>query len=432
MTRKNKHMTLSDRIEIEKGIDEGHSKTSIASKIGKQPSTVGKEIKRNLRITHRFSLPMECSAYQHCRRGRNCEEGCPDFVPFVCQRRDRSPGACNGCSSYSHCRFTKYRYIARDAQSRYLETLRDSREGVDLTSTEAIEMADIVAPLLRKGQSPYVIVTNNPDLGISEKTLYNYIEQGVFEFAGIDCTSLRRQAGRKMPKKRRQAYKKRHDRTYLNGRTYDSYRKYMDDNPDASVLQMDTVYSDETNGPFMQTFKLVDFGLLLEVYHDTKTAKDMADGLNFLEEEILGKEMFGKYVSCILTDRGSEFTDAGHLEHRADGTFRCPVFYCDPMRSNQKGSLENNHHEVRYIFPRAEKDLRRLGLTDQDSLRIAINSINSYVLKNKHGKTPYEVVRFEAPDLYKALGRNGYRQLAKNEINLTRTCILDWKKNHEK
>ena len=36
MTRKNKHMTLSDRIEIEKGISEGLSKTAIAMKIGKQ------------------------------------------------------------------------------------------------------------------------------------------------------------------------------------------------------------------------------------------------------------------------------------------------------------------------------------------------------------------------------------------------------------
>lgn len=309
---------------------------------------------------------MKCASFQHCRSGRSCEEGCHDFVPFVCQRRDRSPGACNGCSSYSHCKFTKYRYLAKDAQSRYFENLRDSSKGIDLTSPKVIEMANTIAPLLRNGQSPYVIVTNTADLGISEKTLYNYIEQGVFDFSGIDCTSLRRQAGRNRPKKCRHAYKKMYDSTYLNGRTYDVFQKYMADNPDAPVLQMDSVYSDETNGPFMQTFKLIDFGLLLEVYHDTNTAKNIVDGLNFLEEKVLGKEMFGRYVSCILTDRGSAFTDADHLEHKADGTFRCPVFYCDPMRYNQKGSLENNHHKVRYIFPRTEKDLRRLGLTDQD------------------------------------------------------------------
>lgn len=194
---------------------------------------------------------------------------------------------------------------------------------------------------------------------------------------------------------------------------------------------MDTVYSNESTSPFMQTFKFIDFGLLMVVYHDTKTAKDMVDGLNYLES-ILGRELFDKYVTFIVTDRGSEFTDAEHLEHRPDGSFRCPVFYCDPMRSNQKGSLENKHHEVRYIFPKDEKDLRKLGLTDQDSLRVAVNNINSYVLKDKHGKTPYEIVQFEAPDLYEALKHHGFHQLDKNEVNLTKHCLFDYKKKHKK
>ena len=68
----------------------------------------------------------------------------------------------------------------------YRTTLIDSREGVNLTVQEAKQMAAIIAPLLKHGQSPYQIVTNHPELGISEKTLYNYIENGVFhEIAGI-------------------------------------------------------------------------------------------------------------------------------------------------------------------------------------------------------------------------------------------------------
>ena len=67
----------------------------------------------------------------------------------------------------------------------YRTTLIDSREGVNLTVQEAKQMAAIIAPLLKQGQSPYQIVTNHPELGISEKTLYNYIENGVFhEIAG--------------------------------------------------------------------------------------------------------------------------------------------------------------------------------------------------------------------------------------------------------
>ena len=69
-------------------------------------------------------------------------------------------------------------------------------------------MASIIAPLLKQGHSPYHIVTSHPELGISEKTLYNYIEQDVFrEAAGITVMDLRRQVSRKLPKKKASNYK---------------------------------------------------------------------------------------------------------------------------------------------------------------------------------------------------------------------------------
>ena len=99
----------------------------------------------------------------------------------------------------------------------YRTTLIDSREGVNLTVQEAKQMAAVIAPLLKQGQSPYQIVINHPELGISEKTLYNYIENGVFhEIAGITVLDLRRQVSRKLSKKKAKAYKKRTDRKYLH------------------------------------------------------------------------------------------------------------------------------------------------------------------------------------------------------------------------
>ena len=43
-----------------------------------------------------------------------------------------------------------------------------------------------VTPLFTKGQLPYAIVTNHPELGISVKTLYNYIDQGILLSRNID------------------------------------------------------------------------------------------------------------------------------------------------------------------------------------------------------------------------------------------------------
>ena len=122
--------------------------------------------------------------------------------------------------------------------------LIDSRQGVDLTSSEAASIAGIIKPLLKQGQSPYMIVKEHPELGICEKTLYNYIEDGVFEFWGIGPLDLRRQVSRKISKTKSNLYKKRENRQFLNGRTYKDYRLYMAENQDASVVQMDTVFND--------------------------------------------------------------------------------------------------------------------------------------------------------------------------------------------
>lgn len=110
---------------------------------------------------------------------------------------------------------------------------------------------------------------------------------------------------------------------------------------------MDTVYNDETNGPFIQTFKFVNAGVLFAVIHDDKTAESMKQGVDLLES-ILGIKVFRKYVHVLLTDRGSEFTCADAMETGSDGTRRTRVFYCDPMQSGQKGTLENKHIELRY------------------------------------------------------------------------------------
>ena len=47
MTKKSKHLTLEDRIDIQTGISQQETFRSIAEKIGKDPSTISKKIKRN-------------------------------------------------------------------------------------------------------------------------------------------------------------------------------------------------------------------------------------------------------------------------------------------------------------------------------------------------------------------------------------------------
>ena len=299
----------------------------------------------------------------------------------------------------------------------YRTTLIDSREGVNLTSQEAKAMADIIKPLLKQGQSPFQIVTNHPELGISEKTLYNYIENDVFhEIAGITVMDLRRQVSRRISKKKSKGYKKRTDRKYLQGRTYKDYREYISDNPDIFVTQMDTVYNDETNGPFIQTFKFVNAGVLFGIYHETKTAQSMKEGVDLLES-VLGTELFRKYVHVLLTDRGSEFTAADAMETASDGTRRTRVFYCDPMQSGQKGTLENKHIELRYVLPKGT-DLRALGLVDQTALNLTLSHVNSAPVEILGRKSPLDLADFIYHDLYERLDAFGIHKIEKDKVIL--------------
>ena len=222
-SNKNKALTLDERRVIETGIRNGSTKTSIADTIGKDKSTVGKEIRRHRILKHKCTMPLECSNYAKCKFHRHCLVSCPSYLKFSCTRRDRSPGACNGCGCYTQCRFNKYYYDAHTAHEEYRKELVDSREGVNLTVSQAKEMAAVIGPLLKKGHSPYQIIHDNPGLGISEKTLYNYISQQVFSVAGIYDIDLRRKASRRPSKKLAKTYKKRENRAFLKGREYKDF-----------------------------------------------------------------------------------------------------------------------------------------------------------------------------------------------------------------
>ena len=419
---KNLHLTVQERIIIEKGIENGSTKAAIALTIGKDKSTVGKEIKKHRELVHKSSYKINCANMKNCSHNHVCDN-CADFKPFTCNRRDRSPGACNGCSKYTHCRYDKYRYKADFSHKKYREDLVDSRTGINMSYEECKAMADIIVPLIKAGHSPYHIVTNHPELNISEKTLYNYIENGIFREFGLLDIDLRIKTKRKITRKASNKYKKREDKKYLNGRTYDDFINYTAENKNLSVVEMDTVYNNGSTGPFMQTFKFLDYSFMFIVYQEEKTAKSMVEGVDFLEK-ILGEDLFSEEVAIIKTDRGSEFCDAEGFEKEENESRRTRIFYCDPMASGQKGSLENNHKEIRYICPK-ENDLKDLELNSQEKANLIVSHINSQSKEHLKGKSPLEVMEFMNPALYQKFKDFGIERINKDNIVLKPYLLKD-------
>ena len=112
-------MTLDDRISIEKGLDQHLSLRSIALQLGKDPTTISKEIKkhRSFQEHNRFNEPAnKCALAKDCKRKifvvpmplfakdvqilQSLQLSLEDFIPrsYHCSLLDKAPFVCNGCS----------------------------------------------------------------------------------------------------------------------------------------------------------------------------------------------------------------------------------------------------------------------------------------------------------------------------------------------
>lgn len=381
----NKHLTLDDRKIIQTGIENRSNKIDIAKTIGKDATTIAKEIRKHrvFKPRNTFNNPIICTHIKECG---SCKFKCNRYEEIKCKNRDRSPGACNKCPNISKCHLDKYFYYATNADKEYHQDLVDFREGINLTIVERKRIASTLKPLLDKGQSIYQIKSSHPEIKQSIKTLYNYIESGVFNEDGINNFSLKEQINRKRFKNK---YKKRKEAFSYENHKYKDYLIFKEENPDTPTTEMDTVLN-SLSGPYIQTFYFETSGLMIGFIHSQKTSESMSNTLNILEKK-LGYTIYTELFSLILTDRGVEFEKANLFEiNNETGEVRTNIFYCDPYQSSQKPHVENTHNYIRDILPN-EMDLS--NVTQQD-LNIIFSHINSTPRNSLKGKTPYEVFTF--------------------------------------
>ena len=134
-------------------------------------------------------------------------------------------------------------------------------------------------------------------------------------------------------------------------------------------------------------------------------------------EHQLGTYDFLTLFNTILTDCESEFGDPESLENGINGIMRSSIYYCDPMRSGQKGGIEQAHTILRMILP---KKTSFEYLTQWD-LRTTVDHINSTPRESLGGRTPYDVaLENYGIDILKALQ---LRPIPPDEINLTPKLI---------
>ena len=423
-----KHLTYDERCLIEKYLTQKNSIREIARILNHSPSTIQREIKKHTII----KLPKQndcinrrdcrlkgvCGAEscdRPCKRCNRCKHHCLAYKREYCRYKKKGDALCNGCVRVKNCCYERRFYTAETAQNEYRETLSLSRTGFDLTCQELTIINDLVSPRIRQGQSPYhIIQTLGDELPTSETTLRRLIHNSELDVKNIDMRAVVQRRPRNKINKRKM--KKEISAKIKIGRHYEDYLRYIDEN-DVNVVQMDCVEGLKTDNAVILTLHFPNIHLQLAFIMEYHTSKCVTETLNKIESA-LGPELFASIFEVILTDNGHEFMDIEGMERSVNGGRRTRIFFCEPNRSDEKGSCENNHKLIRYVIPKHTS----LESFSQFDMNLMMNHINSYSRKSLFGKSPYSMAKNILPaDFFILLG---LEEIDANEINLTPSLFI--------
>lgn len=398
-----KHLSLSERSFIERALVYEKSFASIAKSLNRSASTIAREIKNHRVFVNRWRDDRnDCISYQSCLRRNlcptetqyscwdrckfckeyDCRELCPGYESPHCSKLEKPPYVCTGCEKQKTCKKNHAYYTAHRANAAYKKELRDSRIGIRTDPERLIELGELLSPLIAKGQSiNHIMATHKEEIGLSEKTLYNYIDANAFSIKNID-----------LPKK--VVYRQRRKKPVLTkleyrcrrGRTIEDFNDYLETHPGVSVVEMDTVKSARGTKKMLLTMIFRNSNFMLVFLMKDGTQASVLAVFDYLSEK-LGLETFRALFPVILTDNGVEFKDPDQLEHTPSNCQRTRIFYCDPQASWQKPHVEKNHVLLRRILPKGTsfKDLTKADVF------LVVNHVNSVAREIFGNKSPFDL-----------------------------------------
>lgn len=394
-TLKHKHLKYEDRFVIQEFLNLNHTFTAIAIRIDKDRRCVSKEV-----LKHRILKP--------ARAKRD-----PD-----CPKTAKPPYVCNGCDSKDRCQKNQYRYDAAVAQSEYEITLRRERSHLKISKDQIVAINDVIAPLMiEKHHSVNHVFAAHPELlPMSKSTFYRYVDIGLLNVRNID---LARKVRYRVKKEYDYTEVRPKDHSYKLGRFYSDFKDYIEYNPMASIVEIDTVIGTQggKGGKCFLTMLFRAYNFMLIFTLPYKKSIYVLQAFEILKK-LLGELEFSRLFEVILADNGTEFSDPESIELSSRSGERLSfMFYCDPNSSWQKGSLEKNHEYIRYVLP---KGTSFAGISQDDANLLAshINSVPRLCLNNR---SPYEAaLGFISKNNMDLLG---IQKIDNDDINLTKSLL---------
>lgn len=364
---KQKHLTLDARMTIELELGKANSFKGIGLLLNKDCTTISKEVRAH-RIFEKIGAYgkafNDCiNAFNHscdlrciCDRCTNkkrpcwscgkCTATCTSYIKYTCPQLSKAPYVCNACPNRTKCCLEKAFYKASYAQSEYEAVRSESRSGFAISEKELSHLDSVVSPLLIQGQSlHHIAVTHLDEVMKSERTLYAYVNNGLFSARNIDMPRTVHMRPRKGKPKALKV-----DKKCRVGRTYNDYKKYIDEHPDLSARQLDSVEGIR-GGAVLLTIHFVSQQLQLAFLRASNDSQSVIDIFERLYIE-MRSDIFIELFPLLLADNGSEFSNPTAIEYDKQGNLRTKMFYCNPSAPYEKPNCENNHEMIRRLFPK--------------------------------------------------------------------------------
>lgn len=308
MPRRFKHLTMNDRLRIERWQREGFTARQIADRLRVHLSTVYRELKRG----------------RYDRLDGATWELVPAYSPDIAEARYQENLRAKGPALK----------IGKDHElARYIEETIVKNE---------CSPAAVLGYAMREGRSFQT--------SVSVATIYSYIKKGLF--LRITQVDLPRHGRRKI---KYHKVKTKKDQSRASAGESIEHRPVEAEGREVfGHWEMDTIYSrkNSTTRSLLVLAERKTRWVFIVLLPDRK-AESVVRALDALERK-MGAVIFRKIFQTITVDNGSEFSAAAELERSAINKTipRTRVFFCHPYSSWERGSNENANGMIRRRHPK--------------------------------------------------------------------------------
>ena len=383
---KKARLTIEDRMLIEQLLRENYKLKDIARVIEVESSTISREIKFR-------------------RKANNSS--------FICDKTNKYPFVCVNCPKKVHCNKKKFYYNFREAQKDYENKLKYSRIGIDMSIDEVEYWNDYFKDKIKDKNQPILHIFKNieNEFPKSIQSFYKYVHKGYF--SSINDEMLARSFSYKPRNKKEKIKTISKDNIIKKGRKIEDFNNYIINNPNANIVEMDTVIGKFEDNKCITTLYFRKSKLMLMFIIKKYKPSEVYKVFNKIRN-LIGDDLYKIMFEVILTDNGWEFSKPEDIEFNHEtGEKLINVFYTEPYSSWQKGGIERNHEFIRYIIP---KGISFDNLSKKNVIDI-MNNINNVQRKSLDYQTPYELfLKQYGEDISKKFH---LQQIPKDEINLS-------------